>query len=273
VNAVSAPVGYQFASDSVWTPVDTGGWSNLRTASFSVRAVYARHFPILPTLTYPDFLRERNLDDVDNILPHEVMPRKSLLRIWYVVTQFAERLVSGFYASDQELQADREIHVFWHELVSPKSGNLHTLPPQLGSRTQLAQSFLAPAVFSIFLHALTRNERTTRKLFQNRLSAPSCLRNLPSIGSTPPGLVNVSQLEAMLPTSQDLLVDLATTSLALTHPVQSLWQRHADASKPKFAQQPTEQAWRAYLGDLMNAMLTDPGLARFVIPLESSPEV
>eukprot|EP00966_Prymnesium_polylepis_P199784 4630098-Prymnesium_polylepis.2 len=33
------------------------------------------------------------------------------------------------------------------------------------------------------------------------------------------------------------------------------------------------QAWRAYLGDLMNAMLTDPGLARFVIPLESSPEV
>jgi hypothetical protein len=63
--------------------------------------VYARHFPILPTLTYPDFLRERNLDDVDNILPHEVMPRKSLLRIWYVVTQFAERLVSGFYASDQ----------------------------------------------------------------------------------------------------------------------------------------------------------------------------
>ena len=81
-----------------------------------------------------------------------------------------------------------------------------------------------------------------------------------------------AELEAMLPSSSDLLLDVATTSLALTHPVQSLWQRY-DGSSPTFVQPSSESVWRDYLSSLQRTMASDAVLASFLVPLESSPEV
>mmetsp|Transcript_19470 Transcript_19470/g.40299 ORF Transcript_19470/g.40299 Transcript_19470/m.40299 type:complete len:153 (+) Transcript_19470:90-548(+) len=142
-------------------------------------------YPPFVSNRYPEYLASRGLEDVDNLLPHEIVTRKSLLKIWYVIDGFLKEFMATIWQTEEAFMNDKQIHRFYHELRDPAKGNHYYLKEVLTSMNQLRDEVMSPMFFMNFLHGLTRNELVSMKIFQNKLNLPSSLRNLPRHNGRP----------------------------------------------------------------------------------------
>ena len=265
------PTDYTFGVDLPWYP------SNFHLGVPKQKVILDAlgvKYPPLKENRYPDFLAKRNLEDVDNVLPHEILTRKSLLKIWYVIDGFLKDFMAAIWETEEAFMRDAAIHSFYNELRDPTMGNHHYLPEKLTSRDQLCDEVMTPNFFMNFLHGLTRNEQVTMKVFQHKLTLPSALKNLPTHNGKP-NISSPEDLLDMLPDSQDVLNDLAVSSFALAFPSQNLWQKQGTYGKDLFGGEDSDanHVFKIFLEDLFMVMADSPDLVSFITALEAAPEV
>ncbi len=81
---------------------------------------------ILDSQDVPLDLRERGVDDVEALPDYPW--RDDALKLWEVVHCYVAAVVEHFYASDEDVAEDDELHAFHAEIRDPRGGNVRDMP-------------------------------------------------------------------------------------------------------------------------------------------------